>query len=60
MHDILVYPDPPKSKGKQTSDMPKHLSGEQMIEYLEVKRLNKKKEEQEKIKRREDREKKRS
>ena len=34
LDDILVYPDPPKSKEKQTSDMPKHLSGEQMIEYL--------------------------
>ena len=59
LDEILTYPDPMKAKvkkGKSTSDMPKHLSGEQMIQYLENKRLEKERLEEEKIKRQEERE----
>ena len=41
---------------KSTHDMPKHLSGEQMIHYLENKLLEKKGLEEEKVKRQEERE----
>ena len=44
-------------KGKSTSDMPKHLSGEQMIQYLENKRLQKERLEEEKVKQQEERKK---
>ena len=59
LDEILTYPDPMKAKvkkGKSTSNMPKHLSGEQMIQYLENKRLEKERLEEEKIKRQEERE----
>ena len=48
--DILTYPNPPdtKKKGKSTSDMPKHLSSEQVISYLEDKKAQKQQEEEEK------------
>ena len=47
LNKILTYSDPIKAKvkkGKSTSDMPKNLSGEQilMIQYLENKHLEKK------------------
>ena len=59
LDEILTYPDPVKAKvkkGKSTSDMLKHLSGEQMIQYLENKSLDKERLEAEKIKRQEERE----
>ena len=59
LDEILTYPDPMKAKvkkGKSTSNMPKHLTGEQMIQYLENKRLEKERLEEEKIKRQEERE----
>ena len=50
--DVLVYPELPeqKKKFKSTSSMPKHLSSDQVIDYLETKKLQKQKEEQEKEK----------
>lgn len=56
--EILTHPDPPVSKnaGKSTSTMPKHLSSEQMIEYLQERRDRKIREELEKESKRKDRE----
>ena len=58
LDEILQYPKPPNSKkkgGKSTSDMPKHLSSEQVIQYLEEKKAQKLKEKEDKIKRKEER-----
>ena len=44
LDEILTYPDPMPAKVKKrksTCDMPKHLSVEQMIQYLENKVLEK-------------------
>ena len=57
LDEILQYPKPPSSKkkgGRSTSDMPKHLSSEQVIQYLGKKKAQKLKEEEDKIKRNED------
>ena len=62
LDEVLTYPKPPaerQKKGKSTSSMPKHLSSQQMIDYLEEKRVTKQREEEEKQRRKEEREKKR-
>ena len=59
LDEILTYPEPMNNKvkkGKSTSDIPKNLSGEQMIQYLENKRLEKERLEEDKVKRQEERE----
>lgn len=49
LDDIIVCPNPPANrKGKSISDMPKHLTGDQMFHYFEEKRLNKERLEEEK------------
>lgn len=57
LSDILVYPGIPIAKkgGKSTSDMPKHLTGEQMLAYMEEKKKSKKMKEEEKVRKREER-----
>ena len=55
LEDILVYSDPKPAKGKSTSEMPMHLSGEQMIACLEHKDGEKKRLEAEKRQRGEER-----
>ena len=55
---ILQYPKPDpaeKTKGKSTLDMPKHLTSEQMYQYLELKRTQKEEAELQKVQRREER-----
>ena len=51
LDEVLTYPNPPadkKKKGKSTSSMPKHLSSQQMIVYMEEKKAAKQGEEKEK------------
>ena len=55
--DILTYPQPKNKKtGKPTSNMPKHMSSLQMINFLEEKELKKKRQEEEKERRKSERE----
>ena len=60
LDEILTYPNPPaeKKKGKSTSSMPKYLSSQQMIAYLDEKKAAKQREEEEKQQRKEERERK--
>ena len=57
LKDILVYPGTPVAKkgGNSTSDMPKHLTGEQMIAYMEEKKKTKRLKEEEKVRKKEER-----
>jgi len=58
LDEILQYPKPDpakKTKGKSTLDMPKHLTSEQMYQYLELKRTQKEEAELQKVQRREER-----
>lgn len=60
LDDILVYPSVPdnKKKSKGPSAMPKHLSGEQFVQYLQEKKEQKEKEEAMKLALKEERERK--
>ena len=60
LDEVLTYPNPPadKKKGKSTSSMPKHLSSQQMITYMEEKRAAKQRDEEEKQRRKQERERK--
>jgi len=60
LSDIITYPELPgqKKKGKATSSMPKHLSSDQVIDYLEAKKQEKQRELEEKEKRKLEQEKK--
>ena len=62
MDEVLTYPNPPEektNKGKSTTSMPKHLTGQQMMIYMKEKQAAKQKKEEEKRLRKEEREKKR-
>ena len=61
LDEIIVYPQVPQKKKteRRKSQMPKHLSGLQMIDYLQDKRLKKQEEENEKERRKKEREEKR-
>ena len=60
--EVLTYPEPtinqkkPSKQCKGTSGMPKHLSSDQVIAYLEQKKTDKQREEDEKFKRKQERE----
>ena len=58
LDEIIVYPQVPQKKKteRRRSQMPKHLSGLQMIDYLQDKRLKKQEEENEKERRKKERE----
>lgn len=62
LDDILVYPSVPdcKKSSRGTSAMPKHLSGEQFVHYLQEKKMEKEKIEEEKERRKEEREQKKT
>ena len=59
LDEVLTYPNPPLKTQKSKAAMPKHVSGEQVIAYLEEKKEAKQREEEEKEKRKQEREKKR-
>ena len=59
LDDILVYPSVPESsRSTSIASLPKHLSGEQFIQYLQEKKEEKEKAEEEKAIRKEERERK--
>ena len=63
LDDILVYPSVPESKKstiKGTAALPKHLSGEQFVHYLQEKKVKKENIEQEKVRRKEEQEQKKA
>ena len=41
LDEVLTYPHPAPNvkKGKSTTDMPKHLTSEQMVQYLEMEKV---------------------
>ena len=59
LDEVLTYPNPPLKTQKSKAAMPKHLSSEQVITYLEEKKEAKQREEEEKEKRKQEQEKKR-
>ena len=61
LEDVLTYPNPPSKPQRSggTASMPKHLSSEQVVQYLEERRQRKLQEEEDKRKRKADREMKR-
>ena len=60
LKEVLTYPHPPSrpQKNGQTSSLPKHLSGDQVVQFLEERQRKKIQEEEDKAKRKEERERK--
>ena len=57
LDDILVYPSVPESsRSTSKATLPKHLSGDQFIQYLQEKKEEKEKAKEEKVRRKEERE----